>query len=321
MQAVMFDKYGGPEVLGLREVDKPVPGDRSVLIKVHATTVTAAECLLRRGEPKWGRVISGFTRPRRRMRTLGTELSGQVEAVGRKVRRFRPGDEVFGFAGFRIGANAQYMCLPENASLEPKPANRTHEESASAVDGATTALYFLRDKAGIHSGQRVLINGAAGSIGTYAVQLAKHFGAEVTAVCGAGNAGLVTSLGADTVIDYAREDFTRNTGAYDIIFDAVGKSSFRACRGALSDRGCYLSTMGLHNYLWMLLTFLTRGKRVRTGLSVRKNEALLFLKDLLENDRLTLVIDRNYRLDQIVEAHRYVDRGHKRGNVVVTVAH
>ncbi|WP_067462219.1 NAD(P)-dependent alcohol dehydrogenase [Nocardia amamiensis] len=319
MKAVVFDRYGAPEVLELRDVGKPVPGDRAVLIKVHATTVTTAECMLRAGKPKWGRVISGITRPRKSMRTLGTELAGEVEAVGRQVRRFRPGDQVFGFAGFHIGANAQYICLPETASLALKPVNRTYEESAGAVDGATTALYFLMGKAKLRSGQRILINGASGSVGTYAVQLAKICGAMVTAVCGPSNVELVKSLGADDVIDYTRMDFTLNRDSYDVIFDAVGKSSFAKCRKALTSRGCYLPTSGLTNLLWSVWTSITGGKRVLTGMSVRKNEGLVYLRELLEADKLTIVIDRRYDLDQIVEAHRYVDQGHKRGNVVVTV--
>lgn len=321
MKAVVFDKYGAPEVLELREVAKPVLGDRAVLIKVHATTVTTAECMLRAGLPKWGRVVSGILRPRKKMRTLGTELAGEVEAVGRQVRRFRPGDQVFGFAGFDIGANAQYICLPENASLALKPGNRTYEESACAVDGPTTALYFLMGKAKLRSGQHVLINGASGSVGTYAVQLAKLCGARVTAVCGPTNVELVKSLGADEVIDYTRADFTDNSDSYDIIFDAVGKSSFARCRKALTNNGCYLPTTGLINFFWTAFTSITGGKRVLAGMSVRKDEALVHVRELLEADKLTIVVDRRYDLGEIVEAHRYVDQGHKRGNVVVAVPH
>jgi NADPH2:quinone reductase len=274
---------------------------------------------MRRGEPRWGRVIIGFTGPRKRMRTLGTELAGEVEAVGNDVRRFRPGDQVFGFAGFNIGANAEYICLPERASLSLKPVNTSYDEAAAAVDGATTALYFLRDKARIGPGQRVLVNGASGSVGSYAVQLAKHFGAHVTAVCGPGNAELVRSLGADDVIDHTRQDFTSNTSSYDIVFDTVGKSSFAKCRRSLTEKGCYLPTTGLVNLLWMLGTSTIRRRRVLTGMSVQKNDALAFVKQLIEGDQLTIVVDRRYPLEQIVEAHRYVDQGHKRGNVVVQV--
>ena len=319
MRAVVFENYGAPDVLEVRDVDRPVPGDREVMIKVHATTVTSAECDMREGKPRWGRIIIGFARPRKRMRTLGNELAGEVEAVGKDVRRFRPGDQVFGFAGFNIGANAQYMCLPEGASLSLKPANTSYDEAAAAVDGPTTALYFLRDKARIGPGQRVLVNGACGSVGTYAVQLAKHFGAHVTGVCGPDNVELVRSLGADEVIDYTRQDFTSNTNSYDIVFDTVGKSSFAKCRKSLKPKGCYLPTTGLVNLLWMLGTSITRGKRVLTGMSVQKNQALAFVKQLIEDDQLTIVIDRRYSLEQIVEAHRYVDQGHKRGNVVVLV--
>nr|WP_260408296.1 NAD(P)-dependent alcohol dehydrogenase [Planomonospora venezuelensis] len=288
------------------------------MIRVRAMTVTSAECAMRRGEPLWGRVVLGFRRPRRRMRTLGTELAGEVEAVGAKVTRFRPGDEVFGFTGFRLGANAEYVCLPQRASLAPKPVNTDFEEAAAAVDGASTALYFL-SKAGIRSGHRVLVYGASGSIGTYAVQLAKRFGAHVTAVCGPANAGLVTELGADEVIDYTREDYSRSGAVYDIVFDTLGKSSFSRARSVLARRGRYASTTGLRNTFLSLATSVSRGRRVVTGMSVEKNEALIFVKRLVEAGELQIMIDRRYSFDQLAEAHRHVETGHKRGNVVVTV--
>ena len=320
MKAVVYTRFGPPEVLAVEEVAKPTPRADEVLVRVHATTVTSAEAAMRRGEPLWGRVILGFFRPRKRMRTLGTELAGVIESVGESVTRFRPGDEVFGFAGFSIGANAEYMRLRERGSLALKPRNRTFEEAAAAVDGASTALYFLRDKAAIRRDQRVLVVGASGSIGTYAVQLARYFGAHVTAVCSMGNADLVRSLGAHEVVDYTREDFTRNGKTYDIIFDTVGKSSFRRCQGSLTPSGCYLPTTGLFNYVLSAWTRLWGGKRVRTGMSVDKRDALEFLRPLIEADALRVVIDRRYEIDDIVEAHRYVDSGRKRGNVVVTVA-
>jgi NADPH:quinone reductase-like Zn-dependent oxidoreductase len=320
MKAVVYTRFGPPEVLAVEEVAKPTPQAHEVLVRVHATTVTSAEAAMRRGEPLWGRVILGFFRPRKRMRTLGTELAGVIESVGESVTRFRPGDEVFGFAGFSIGANAEYMRLPERGSLALKPRNRTFEEAAAAVDGASTALYFLRDKAAIRRDQKVLVVGASGSIGTYAVQLARYFGAHVTAVCSMGNADLVRSLGAHEVVDHTREDFTRNGKTYDIIFDTVGKSSFRRCRGSLTPSGCYLPTTGLFNYVLSAWTRLWGGKRVRTGMSVDKRDALEFLRPLIEADALRVVIDRRYEIDDIVEAHRYVDSGRKRGNVVVTVA-
>ncbi|WP_027502490.1 NAD(P)-dependent alcohol dehydrogenase [Rhodococcus sp. UNC363MFTsu5.1] len=319
MKAIVHTRFGGPEVLRLVQVRKPTPGDREVLVRVHATTVTTAECKMRRGEPRWGRVILGLRRPRRKLRTLGTELAGEIEAVGRDVQRFRPGDRVFGFTGFDIGAYAEYKCLPDTASLALKPVNTTYEQAAAAVDGATTALFFLRDKAKVRPGQRVLVNGASGSIGTYAVQLAKSMGAEVTGVCGPHNLEMVKSLGADEVIDYSGEDFTDAVGAYDIVFDTVGRNSFARCKGSLTENGCYVTTSGLNNVLLSLWTSLRGGRKVVTGMSVRKNETLAHVKELIEADQLRIVIDRCYPLDQIVEAHRYVDTGHKRGNVVISV--
>lgn len=318
MKAVVHTEFGPADVLALKEVAKPVPGDDDVLIRVHATTVTTAECLMRRGRPLWGRAIIGFRRPRKKMRVLGLELAGEIESVGKDVRRFKQGDQVFGFTGFQVGANAEYTCMRENASLAVKPGNTTYEEAAAAVDGATTALFFL-DKAGIRGGQKVLVNGASGSIGTYAVQLAKHFGAEVTGVCGGRNVELVRSLGADKVIDYTKEDFTDTGERYDVIFDTVGKSSFSRCRGALTESGRYASTTGLLNYVLSAWTFIVGGRRVVSGMSVDKRKALVFLKGLIEAGTLKIVIDRTYPLDRIAEAHRYVEQGHKRGNVVVSV--
>jgi NADPH2:quinone reductase len=319
LKTVVYTRFGPPEVLQHKEMPIPVPGDGEVCVRVHATTVTAAESAMRQGKPLWGRVIIGFTGPRRRFRTLGNELAGTVTAVGRNVKRFTVGDEVFGFAGFRIGANAEYHCLPESASLAPKPVNVGFEQAAAAVDGASTALYFLRDKANVQPGQRVAIIGASGSIGTYAVQLAKHLGAEVTGICSTGNVELVRGLGADHVIDYTVADFTRNTNTYDVIFDAVGRSTFGRCKGALTATGVYLPTTGLHNYLLDLWTRVARGRRVKAGMSVEKNDSLRYLTKLIESGNLTIVIDRTYPLGRIVEAHRYVDSGRKRGNVVITM--
>ncbi len=321
MQAVVFTRYGSADVLRLQKIAKPVPKDDEVLIKIFATTVTSAECAMRKGEPKWGRIILGLRKPRARFRTSGTELAGEVEAVGSAVKRFSPGDQVFGFTGFGLGAYAEYKCLPEQGSLALKPTNLAYAEAAASVDGASTALFFLRDKANIQPGQKVLINGASGSIGTYAVQLAKYFGAEVTGVCSTANVELVRSLGADTVIDYTKEDFTRSGQTYDIIFDTIGKSSFRRCKNALKPNGCYLPTTGLHNHLLMLWTALRGGKKVITGMSVEKNAALVFIKELIETGKLKPIIDRRYPLAQIAEAHRYVEKGHKKGNVVITVDH
>lgn len=319
MRAAVHTRFGSPDVVRVVESAVPTLGANDVLIKVHATTVTSAESAMRRGEPRWGRVIIGLRRPRRKLRTLGTEVAGVVTEVGSDVRRFAPGDEVFGFTGFGAGGHAEYVRMPADGSLAPKPVGRTFAEAAAAVDGATTALYFLRDKVGVRAGQRVLVNGASGSIGTYAVQLAKLFGAEVVGVCGPGNVELVKSLGADEVIDYTTRDFTADVDAYDVVFDTVGKSSFARSRQALRAGGKYVPTTGLGNVPLGLWTSLRGGKKVVFGMSVRKNAGLLVVKDLLEDGRLRIVVDRTYPLERIAEAHRYVDSGHKRGNVVIIV--
>lgn len=319
MRAVIHTRFGSPDVLRLVEVATPSPKPREVLVRIHATTVTSAETMMRQGRPLWGRVILGFIAPRRRLRTLGLEFAGEVAQVGSAVTRFRIGDRVFGFTGFGVGANADYKCLSQDASLSLMPANSSFAQAAAAVDGASTALFFLRDRAGIQTGHRVLVIGASGSIGTYAVQLAKHFGAHVTAVCSGRNAALVRELGADEVIDYTITDFTRNHAHYDVIFDTVGKSSYAQCRRVLHRSGCYLATTGLGNNLLAGWTAVTGGPRVKVGMSVQKKEALSFLRDLIETDRLQVVIDRDYPLEQIADAHRYVEQGHKRGNVVITL--
>jgi NADPH:quinone reductase-like Zn-dependent oxidoreductase len=319
LKAVVFTEFGPPEVLRLAALDVPAVGPADVLIRVHASTVTTAECLMRRGLPRWGRVILGFRRPRRRFRVLGIEVAGDIVAVGPRVSRFSVGDAVFGFTGFGVGACAEFKAMPETGSLAHMPANATYEQAAAAVDGATTALYFLRDRARVRPGQKVLINGASGSIGTYAVQLAKHLGADVTGVCGPGNVELVRSLGADRVIDYTTVDFTRTGDTYDVIFDTVGKSSFARCRHALSERGSYVTTVGMWNNVRALWTSVRGGRQVVTGMSVKKNGSLPLIKELVETGKLTIVVDRCYPLSEIVEAHRYVETGHKRGNVVVMV--
>lgn len=320
MRAAVHTEFGPPEVVQVVERPIPVvrPGD--VLIKVHATTVTSAETAMRRGEPLWGRVILGLRRPRSKLRTLGLEVAGVVDRVGDGVTRFQRGDEVFGFTGFAVGAHADYVRLPATGSLAPKPSNLTFSEAAAAVDGATTALFFLRDKARVRPGQHVLINGASGSIGTYAVQLAKHLGATVTAVCGPSNADLVKSLGADEVIDYISRDFTADRDTYDVVFDTVTKSSFAAAHRCLRPDGLYLPTTGFMNNFRALWTTLRGGKRVIVGMSVNKRTTLPLISSLLESGELRAVIDRTFPLVEIAEAHRYVDSGHKRGNVVVEVS-
>jgi NADPH:quinone reductase-like Zn-dependent oxidoreductase len=322
MKAIVYQQYGPPDVLQFAEVEKPTPKDNEVLIRIRATTVTLSDGLMRSGESVMGRIILGLTKPRKKFRILGTELAGEIESVGKDVKRFRPGDQVYGFRGFGTGTYAEYKCMSENGSLAIKPANLTCEEATAVVDGASTALFFLRDKGNIQSGQKVLIIGASGCIGSFAVQLARHFGAEVTGVCSTTNVELVKSLGADRVIDYTQEDFTQNGETYDLIFDTAGKSSFSRCKSSLKKNGRYLLTTGnmLANYVLTLWTSMVGSKKFVFGLSIEKTEALIFLKELIEAGKIKPVIDRCYPLEQIAEAHRYVDTGHKKGNVVITVA-
>ena len=319
MKAAVYTRFGPPEVLEIREVEDPTPRDDEVLIKVHATTVTAAEADMRRGRPLWGRAILGVVRPRKRMRTLGTEFAGEITAVGKHATRFHMGDGVFGFTGFNIGANAEYLRMPETGSLCTKPTNVGFDEAAASVDGASTALFFLRDKADVRPGQRVLIVGASGSIGSYAVQLARHLGAQVTGVCSTPNVELVESLGAHHVIDYTRQNFAQSSTTYDVVFDTVGRSSFGQSKAVLAHSGVYVATTGLVNYLLAWATRFRSGKRVITGMSVDKRAALPYLRTLIEAGELRIVIDRRFDLDEIVEAHRYVDSGRKQGNVVVRI--
>ena len=254
---------------------------------------------------------------------MGVELAGEIEAVGKDVTLFKKGDQVFGIASDRLGAYAEYVCRPETGALAIKPANMTYEEAAAVPFGAGTALFFLRDKANIRRGQKALINGASGGVGTYAVQLARYYEAEVTGVCSTANLGLVKSLGADKVIDYTQEDFTKNGETYDIIWDSVvGKTSFSRCKGSLTPKGLYLAVAGgLQEAVQMLWTSMTGGKKVLFGSATESKEDLIFLKELIEAGKIKAVIDRRYPLEQTAEAHRYTDKGHKKGNVVITVEH
>jgi NADPH:quinone reductase-like Zn-dependent oxidoreductase len=320
MKAIVYTEYGPPDVLKLKEVAKPVPKDDEVLIRVYATTVTAADGMMRRGDSFISRIILGLRKPRTKFKIPGLELAGEIESVGKNVKRFIKGDQVYGFTGFGPGAYAEYKCMPEKGSLIIKPTNMAYEEAAAVVDGASTALFFLRDKANIQSGQKVLINGASGSIGTFAVQLAKYFGAEVTGVCSTANLELVKSLGASKVVDYTKQDFTKSGETYDIIFDTVGKSSFSRCKGSLKKNGRYIVTvMGLTPLVQTLWTRVVGGKKVIFTMSIEKTEALIFIKELVEAGKLKPVIDKSYPLEQITNAHRYVEKGHKKGNVVITV--
>ena len=320
MKAIVHTEYGPPEVLRLREVAKPVPKDNEVLIRIYATTVAIEDSNMRRGSLR----SAGSQKSRETI--PGTYLAGEVETAGKRVRRFSKGDQVYGFTGWRQkGTCAEYTCVPENGSLAIKPSNMTYEEAAAIPNGGLTALPFLRDTGKIQSGQRVLINGASGAVGTAAVQLARYYGAKVTGVCSTANLELVRSLGADEVSDYTKEDFTQAGQSYDIIFDAVGKASFSHCRDSLTPRGIYLTTVPMPaDMLHMVRTLIAGGKKARftaTGLrsARKKRKDLIFLTELAEAGEFRAVIDRSYPLDQIVEAHRHVEKGHKKGNVVITV--
>ena len=328
MKAIVYTEYGPPDVLQLKEVEEPNPKDNEVLIRVYATTVTTGDVNARGFvfvPPGFGllaRLMFGLRKPKKNI--LGIELAGEIVAVGKDVRLFKEGDQVFGIDGIGLGAYAEYKCLPEEGVLAIKPANMTYEEAAAFPNGALTSLLFLRDKGNIQSGQKVLINGASGSVGTAAVQLAKHFGAEVTGVCSTTNLELVKSLGADKVIDYTKKDFRKNGEIYDVILDTVGNVSFSRCKSSLKQRGrLLLVAAGLQQFVQMLWTSMTSRKKVigGGGLASEKTENLIFLKELFEAGKLKSVIDRRYPLEQTAEAHRHVDKGHKKGNVVITVNH
>ena len=323
MKAIVYTKYGSPEVLQLKQVEKPAPKDNEVLIKIYATTVTATECTFRKGEPFFSRLFTGLIRPK--ITTLGEELAGEVEEVGKDVAVFKKGDHVFGTAGPKFGANAEYICVPEDGVLTIKPNNLTHEDAASCVDGFLTAMPFLRDTGNIQSGQSVLINGASGSVGSAAVQVAKYLGAEVTGVCSTENQEMVKSLGADHVIDYKKEAFTKTGKKFDIIFDAVGKISFSHAKGALKQKGIFLEAgigMGiLPHVIWTSMFDGKKAKIAATGLRSpqERTKDLKILKELLESGKIRPIIDSQYALAQIAEAHHHVDKGHKKGNVVITL--
>ncbi|MDQ6419357.1 NAD(P)-dependent alcohol dehydrogenase [Paenibacillus sp. LHD-117] len=318
MKAIVCTKYGSPEVLRLQEVEKPEPKDNEVRIKVMAASIGPSDCAFRKGDPFIVKLIYGLRKPRHAI--MGTELAGLIDAVGKDVRGFRVGDRIFGIS-VTSGAHAEYKCLPENKPLVHMPTSLAFEEAAAICDGAPTALTFLRDKAKVRPGQKVLVNGASGAVGLAAVQLAKHLGAEVTGVCSGANAELVRSQGADRVIDYTKEDFVSNGLTYDVIFDAVGKRSFAACRSSLAPRGVFLSTVpSLSIVLNMLATSLFGGRKAifATAGLMQTKENLLYLKELCETGKLRAVIDRRYSLEQVPDAHRYVDTGRKKGNVVIT---
>ncbi len=329
MKAIVWTKYGPPEVLQLQEVEIPIPKDNEVLIRIYATTVTAGDCELRSLKlpimmslPL--RIWIGFLKPKGTT-IPGTELAGEIEAVGKDVTLFKEGDQVFGAAGMAFGANAEYICLPERpgdmeGGVAIKPATMTYDEATTIPFGGRDALHFLR-KGNIQSGQKILMNGAGGSIGTFAVQLAKHYGAEVTAVDSAGKLDMLLSIGADQVIDYTQEDFTENDEIYDVIIDVVGKVSISRSNKVLKENGTYLLANPVSQMFQGLWTRMTSGKKVIMQTAAGTIGDLIFLRGLIEQGKINTVIDRRYPLEQIVEAHRYVETGEKKGNVVITVGH
>lgn len=322
MRAMVYERYGSPDVLRQKDVIKPSPRDNEVLIKIHAATVTSADCRLRSLNLPTGfglvsRLVFGITKPRQPV--LGSELAGEIESIGKNVSRFKVGDPVFALSGFGMGAHAEYKCIPEDGAVALKPPNLSFDEAVAMPFGGTTALDFLR-RGQLKTGEKVLVNGASGSVGTAAVQLAKHFGAEVTGVCSAANMDLVRSLGAAHVIDYGREDFTHNGSAYDLIIDTAGSAPFSRSKDSLKEGGRLLLVLaGLPSMLPIPWVSLTTSKRIIAGPATERAEDLQFLAELARLGEFRPVIDRRYSFEQIPQAHRYVDTGRKKGNVVITL--
>lgn len=322
MKAILYQRYGAPDVLELKEIDKPSPKENEVLIRIHATTVTSGDWRARSLEVPAGfkflsRLFFGLRKPKRQI--LGTELAGKIEEIGKSVRGFEVGDRVFAYPGASMGCYAEYKCMPEDGPLARIPPNLSYDEAAALSFGGATALDFFR-RGKLQSGERVLINGASGGVGTAAVQLAKHFGAEVTAVCSGANAELVRSLGAAHAIDYTKEDFTKNGKTYDVIVDTVGTAPFSRSRNSLKEGGRLLLVLGnLSDLLQVPWISMTSNKKVIAGPASERPDDLRLLAELAQAGKFRAVIDRRYRLEQIVEAHRYIDTGRKRGNVVITL--
>jgi len=323
MKAVVYERYGPPEVLELRDVEKPTPREGEILIRVRATTVTSGDHRVRSLDVPAGfgllsRLMLGVFGPRQRI--LGSELAGDVEAVGRGVRSFKVGDAVIAYAGAKMGCHAEYRCMPEGGPVAPKPARLSYEEAAALPFGGVTALHFLR-RGNVQRGEKVLVNGASGAVGTACVQLARHLGAEVTGVCSTANVELVRSLGAAHVIDYTREDFTRNGRTYDVIVDTAGTAPFSRCKASLAARGRLLLVLAsLPDMLRSPCVSLSSDKKVIGGVALGSRDDLRHLAELAEAGELEPVVDRRYPLEQIAEAHRYVDTGRKKGSVAVTVS-
>ncbi|QFR39348.1 NAD(P)-dependent alcohol dehydrogenase [Candidatus Gracilibacteria bacterium 28_42_T64] len=317
MKAIVFEKYGPPEVLKLKEVRKPVPKNNEVLIKIHATPVTSGDYRMRIPDPFFARFITGFIHPIKKI--LGVNLAGEVESVGKNVTKFKIGDKVYGSTGLAFGAYAEYKCLPETAVISKMPSNSTYEEASAVIFGGGTALHFL-EKGNIKQGQKVLIYGASGAVGTAAVQLLKHYGAEVTGVCSSKNIEMVQSLGAGKVIDYTKEDFTKNKNYYDIIYDTVGKTSFLKSKDSLKENGVFISNnASMNDYFQLIKTSIFGTKKIVAGVAAEKTEHLDILRDLIESGDFKSQIDKVYSLEEMAEAHRYVEKGHKKGNVVVKI--
>lgn len=321
MKAVVYNQYGAPDVLFIAQVQTLIPKDNEVLIRVAAAAVTSTDSTARKAGKLIERLSFGFFRPRNKI--LGTEFSGQIEQVGNAVTRFKPGDTVYGASGMAFGAHAEYICLPEDGALAAKPAKVTHDEAAAICEGGLTALPFLRDEARLQAGQKVLINGASGSVGTSAIQLAKILGAHVTAVCSSANVELVLALGADDVIDYTEQDFTRSAETYDVVFDAVGLSSYGQCKRLLAPEGVYLNTVMsfaiMRQMAWSRLFGKQRAKIAFTGLRAPgdKAEDLVFLSSVVQAGRLKSVLEKSYPAEQIAQAHERIDSGRKTGQVVM----
>lgn len=322
MKAIVYEKYGSPEVIKLKEVVKPIPKDNEVLIRIHSTAISPSDCAFRKAKPFVVRFFDGLIKPKS---IPGDILAGDIEAVGKNVTKFNVGDHVFGATGTNYGAHAEYTCLSEEGAIVIKPTGITYGDGAALADGAITALPFLRDNANIKKGQKILINGASGSVGTFAVQLAKHYGAIVTGVCSGTNIDMVKSLGADYVIDYTKEDFTTYHEAYDIVFDIVGKSRFSQCKKSLKANGIYMTTVPTIGVLLQMLWTSKIGNKkaifAATGLRKPRERAkdLSYLGELTEEGIIKSIIDRVYPLEKMAEAHRYVDQEHKKGNMIVNM--